>query len=391
MEFEFDQVIDRKGSWSNKWDDVVRLFGSADVLPMWVADMDFSAPPSVQSALAKRLAHGVYGYVSPPASYVDALLGWLARRHHFFPDREWVTYSPGVVPSLGLLVQALTEPGDAVIIQPPVYSPFAELVKNHDRRLVINPLRFTQGRYEMDLQDLEMKLLQEKAKVLILCSPHNPVGRVWTKSELTALGELCQRYGVFVLADEIHSDLILPGHVHTPYAALGDAFAAHSATCLAPSKTFNLAGLQTAFTLIADPLARERYNHELQRSGFYAPNAFGATAAEAAYTSGDEWLDALLIYLQANVRLIDDTLLNHLPGITWSQPEGTYLAWLDCRAWGLSDAELTTWFKEEAKVGVNDGHTFGDSGSGFVRLNFGCPHAVLREGLQRISSAVGRR
>lgn len=387
MDFDFDQIVERRNTDCTKWDHAPVLFESPDVLPMWVADMDFAAPPVALAAIEARMQHGVFGYVKPSERYYAAVIDWMARRHQFAVSRTWVDTSPGVVPALGTLVRALTEVGDAVIIQPPVYPPFAQVVEQNDRKLVLNPLIWKNDRYEMDLEDFAQKVTAHHVRLLILCSPHNPVGRVWTKAELRALGDVCKRHGVIVIADEIHADLVLPGSVHTPFASLPD-HAAFTATCVAPSKTFNIAGLQAAFTIIADDHTRERYQAELHRSGYYSPNVIGMAAAQAVYEEGDTWLDALLIYLEQNVQLIDETIRRDLPSLRFVRPEGTYLAWFDCRALGLSRDELTAFFRHKARVGINDGHTFGDEGDGFIRLNFGCPRSVLKEGLARIATAL---
>ncbi|MCY0875096.1 MAG: PatB family C-S lyase, partial [Firmicutes bacterium] len=266
LNFDFDEVIERRLTNCSKWDRVNELFGSADVLPMWVADMDFAAPPVALEALQKRIQHSILGYVSPPDRFFQSVIDWSAKRHHYLFPKEALDASPGVVPSLGMLVRALTNPGETVIIQPPVYPPFTQVVLQNDRKLVTNPLVFRSGHYEMDLEDFERKVQAHDVHLLILCSPHNPVGRVWTTQELTALGDICKRHGVQVIADEIHADLILPGHTHTPFAALSD-FASFTATCVAPSKTFNIAGLQTSFTITEDENMRERFRQELARTG----------------------------------------------------------------------------------------------------------------------------
>jgi len=390
-EFDFDTTIERKNTSSNKWDDVEKLFGAPDVLPMWVADMDFSAPPCVQKALSDRVAHGVYGYASPRDSYRDALRGWLERRHDYVVERDAIVYCSGVVPALSLLIQALSEPGDPVLIQPPVYPPFAAMIGRNGRRVVENPLVVRDGGYQMDLVDFERKVVEEGIRLFILCSPHNPVGRVWTRAELTALGEICLRHGVFVVSDEIHADLILPGFQHTPFAAINPDFAAVSATCVAPSKTFNLAGLQTAFTIIADAKARAAYQRCSDRYGSNTPNVFGLVAAQTVFEQGDAWLDALLVYLGQGAQQIDAFLRQAAPQLTWIQPEGTYLGWLDCRQLELSHEDLGAFFQKQAKVGLNNGHVFGKGGDGFMRLNFGCPHSTLSDGLTRIEQALAAR
>lgn len=389
MSFDFDTIIERRQTDCSKWDRVTELFGADDVLPMWVADADFAAPPVAMAALQTRLHHGVFGYASPSERFFASVMDWLSKRHTYAVNRDWLDVSPGVVPSLHMLVRALTAPGDAVLIQSPVYPPFTQVVEQNGRKLVNNPLVFRNGRYEMDLEDFAHKVQTENVRLMILCSPHNPVGRVWTPAELRALGELCKQHNVYVIADEIHADLILPGHTHTPFATLDD-FAHFTATCLAPSKTFNIAGLQTAFTVIAEQQARAAYRDELNRAGYHQPNVFGLAATQAVYEGGAPWLDALLLYLAQNVQVIEQALEGPLSALRFTRPEGTYLAWLDCRPLGLDSDGLSAFFRSEARVGVNDGHTFGAGGDGFIRLNFGCPRAVLETGLTRIATAIER-
>lgn len=387
MQYNFDRVIDRRHTDSIKWSRNEKLFGDADVIAAWIADMDFESPVSVIEALRARAAHGIYGYAVRPPEFATTLANWMHKRHHWQIKPEWVSYSPGVVTGLALAVLAFTQPGDKIIIQPPVYPPFFTVVRNNGRQLVLNPLQVVDGAYRMDLDDLERQI-DARTKLLILCSPHNPVGRVWTRDELIALGEVCLKKNVLILSDEIHCDLILRGMHHTPLASLSDALAQNTLTFVAPSKTFNLPGLYTAAAII--PNARLRAQFEAVRNdlGLEGSNIFGIAGFVAAYQHGEEWLDQLLVYLHANLEFLQDYFKKFIPRLRLNYPEGTYLAWLDCRALGLDDAGLRTWMYKRARVAMNEGHMFGEQGRGFVRLNFACPRATLEEIARRIAAAT---
>lgn len=387
MKYDFDRVIDRRHTDSIKWSRNEKLFGDADVIPAWIADMDFESPAPVIEALRARAAHGIYGYAVRPPEFALALANWIHKRHRWQIQPEWVTYSPGVVTGLALAVHAFTHPGDKVIIQPPVYPPFFSVVRNNGRQLVLNPLQVVDGIYRMDLDDLERQI-DARTKLLILCSPHNPVGRVWTREELIGLGEVCLRKNVLIISDEIHCDLLLRGAQHTPLASLSDALAQNTLTFVAPSKTFNLPGLYTAAAII--PNARLRAQFEAVRNdlSLEGSNIFGIAGFIAAYQSGEEWLDQLLVYLQGNVEFLQNYFETFIPRLRLNVPEGTYLAWLDCRALGLDDAGLRAWMYKRARVAMNEGHTFGEQGRGFVRLNFACPRATLQEIARRIATAT---
>ncbi|MCI0474660.1 MAG: pyridoxal phosphate-dependent aminotransferase [Anaerolineales bacterium] len=387
MQYDFDRVIDRRNSDSIKWSVNEKLFGSRDVISAWIADMDFESPAPVIEALRARAAHVVYGYPIRPSDYYDSLINWMQKRHHWEIKTEWLTYSPGVVPGLALALHAYTQPGDKIVIQPPVYPPFFSVVKNNGRQLVFNPLQFADGKFGMDLENLERQI-DARTRLLILCNPHNPVGRVWTRDELTQLGELCLRKNVLIVSDEIHCDLILRGAQHVPFASLSDALAQNTITLIAPSKTFNIPGLYTAAAIISNARLRAQFNTARQNWGLEGANIFGLAGFEAAYRDGEEWLDQLLAYLQGNVEFLLDYFEKFIPRIKPIRPEGTYLVWLDCRGLGLDDAALKEWMRKQARVAMNEGNTFGDEGRGFVRLNFGCPRAVLVEALQRIQQAV---
>ncbi len=351
--------------------------------------MDFAAPQAVLDALQARVAHGVFGYTVPTDAYYEAIAGWFARRHGWALRTEWLVYSPGVVTSLVVSVLAFTEPGDKVLIQPPVYPPFRDVVRRNGRMVVENPLILRGGRYEMDLDHLEAQL-RDGVKLVFLCSPHNPVGRVWTADELRRFGELCAKHGVIVVADEIHCDLVYPGHRHVPLASLDEAFADITVTCNAPTKTFNIPGLHVSTAVIPNEALRRRFAATLGNLAMTSLHTLSAVALEAAYRHGDAWLDRLLRYLDENLRRVCAAFAGEFP-IRALRPEGTYLVWLDCRDLGLDDDALARFLCQEAKVGLNAGASFGTGGEGFMRMNIACPRATLEEGILRIERAVAAR
>jgi cystathionine beta-lyase len=390
LNYDFDAIIDRRNTACEKWDMLEQIFGTDDVLPFWVADMDFAAAPGIAAAVQARAGHPVYGYHKKNESFFVAAMNWEKRRHGWPLERGWVVNTPGVVASLSAAVLAFTAPGDKIVIQPPVYPPFFTCVTRNGRQLVENPLVERGGSWEMDLADLERKL-DPAVKMLILCSPHNPVGRVWTRDELLALGELCLRRGVIILADEIHCDLVFSGHRHTPFASLDPEFARASVTFFSPSKTFNIAGTYTSLVVLPDPDKRKRYGDLLAALGIGEGNLFGLTAVEAAYKTGEDWLDTLLPYLEANADLLTAFVRRELPGVKVEKPEGTYLAWLDFRSIFADHAALKKFLINDAKVGLSDGLAFGRQGAGFARFNFACPRALMEEGLARIATALKKR
>ncbi|MED1794710.1 pyridoxal phosphate-dependent aminotransferase [Brevibacillus nitrificans] len=387
MRYDFDKVINRLNTASVKWDEVDRFFGDKDLLPLWVADMDFQVPAPVTDALRARVEHGIFGYTERPESYYEAVIGWMERRHQWSVQKEWICHCPGVVPALSYLVQVFTQPGDKVIIQPPVYHPFTSVVADNGREVVHNPLKYEEGRYFMDFEDLRQKM-DPSVKLLILCNPHNPGGRVWTKEELTELGNICLENNVMVISDEIHGDLILKGHKHIPFAAISEEFAQNSIICTAPSKTFNMAGMQTSNIIIPNQEYREAFQKMMSTLVLRMTNTFGVVATEAAYRHGDEWLDQLLVYLQGNLDFLTEYIETHIKGIKVIQPEGTYLVWLDCRELGMDAKGLQEFMGKQAKVAVNQGHVFGPGGEQFIRLNMACPRSLIEEGLERIAKAV---
>ncbi|MBW2090867.1 MAG: pyridoxal phosphate-dependent aminotransferase [Deltaproteobacteria bacterium] len=387
MKYDFDKVLDRKGTNSAKWDAVELLYGHKDVLPMWVADMDFQAPPKVIEALKKQAEHGIFGYTFKTPSYYQPFLDWMEKRHGWKIRPNWLTYSPGVVTALNICVLALTQPGDKVILQPPVYYPFFRVVLNNGRQVVNNPLKLEDGRYVMDFDDLGKKA-DSRTRIMIISSPHNPVGRSWEKEELVRLGEFCLKNGITLISDEVHSDLLYPGHKHVPTASISKELALNTITCVAPSKTFNLAGLKTSVIIIPDRKLRRRYNIMLSNIGLGMDNSFGLVALKSAYEYGEDWLEQLLEYLHQNLEFTLRYFEEKIPEIKVIKPEATYLLWLDCRRLGLDNEGLKKFMSEKARVGLDDGPPFGPGGEGFQRMNIACPRATLAEGLKRIEGAV---
>jgi len=387
MNYDFDTIIDRSGTSSSKWDRRKEDVEEPDVLPMWVADMDFVSPPSVVEALRQRVEHGIYGYTERTDSYYEALTSWMKRRFGWDIQKEWIVYTPGVVVALNLIIQAFTQPGDKVIIQQPVYHPFSYAILNNRRRLVNNQLRIEKGRYVMDFDQLKGSI-DRSTKLLILCSPHNPVGRVWTKEELLQLAAICLENDIILVSDEIHGDLILDGNIHTPTATLSAEIADITITCTAPTKTFNIAGLGVANTIISNADLYDRFHAVVSNTGLEMTNVFAKVASEAAYNHGEGWLSHLLIYLQRNYKFLISFLKTHIPRVNVFPLEGTYLAWLDFRELGLKDKELRRLLIHEARVWLDEGTKFGSGGEGFQRMNIGCPRKLLEEGLERIVSAI---
>ncbi len=402
MKYNFDEEIDRRGTQSIKWefmeredqpghwDHTDRSFGDGRVLPLWVADMDFRCPEPVVRALVERAQNGVFGYSSPTPEFFRSIVRWLKRRHEWEIQPEWICLTPGVVLGLNMLVRTFVAPGERVLIQPPVYHPFRYAIEKADAEVVTNPLVLADGRYCMDLDDLERKARDPRVKMLILCSPHNPVGRVWTADELTRLGEICLRNDVLVVSDEIHGDLVYRGHRFTPFAKISPELTQRSVICTAPSKTFNLAGLQTSCIIIPNESVRSRFAQTLDRHGLHLLNTFGLVALQAAYDQGEEWLEQVLVYMESNLDYLEEYVRQHLSQISVIRPEGTYLAWLDCRRLGLDEAALKKLMLKDARVYLDDGVIFGEEGAGFQRINIACPRSVLAEALERIRAAIGR-
>jgi cystathionine beta-lyase len=383
VKYDFDNVIDRSNSYSIKYEPSWRG-KPADVLPLWVADMDFASPPCVQEALISRAKHGIFGYSEPDAAYCDVTQKWFEERFNWSPQRDWLTITPGTVNAIYIAIRALTEPGDGIVIQQPVYYPFESSIRKTGRQLLVNELILDGGRYSIDFEDFEEKIKQ--AKLFILCNPHNPVGRVWKADELIRMGELCLCHGVTVIADEIHEDFVFPGHRHLVFAALNQELADITVTCTSPSKTFNLAGLLHANIFISNKELREKFKDEYARSGLSQPGVMGLAACKAAYQDGAQWLEQLLGYLAGNISFLKTYLTNHIPKIKLIEPEGTYLAWLDCSESGLSAQELDEVITQKGKLWLSAGYTFGKGGGGFERMNAACPRSVLHNALERLKN-----
>ena len=390
MKYNFDEVIDRTNYHSVKWDELETIFGDIpeDVLPMWVADMEFRSPQPVIEAIKKANEHGIYGYTSRPLSYYQAIIDWMEKRHNWKIKKDWLAFSPGVVPALSFIIRAFCQPGDKVVVQPPVYYPFFRVIENNGCHVVNNPLKLSNKKYFIDWEDLERKVDDPRVKLLILCSPHNPVGRVWQKEELIILGEICLKHHIIVVSDEIHADILFKGYKHTPFASISPAFAHNSITCTAPSKTFNLAGLQTSSIIIPNKKYYKIYENILDSLALNENNVFGLVALEAAYRDGEEWLEQLLSYLNENLKFLMKYFKEKIPKIKVIKPEGTYLVWLDCRQLGLSAQDLNNFMIKKARVALDDGCWFGLGGEGFMRINIASPRSFLEEGLKRIEEAV---
>lgn len=384
MTYNFDEIISRKGTSCIKWDARQTVFGNPNVLPMWVADMDFRSPDFVVNALRERLTHEVLGYTYRPESYFDAIIRWVERRNGWAIEKEWICHSPGVVPGLNVAVWAYTQPQDRIVIQTPVYPPFFDAILKNNRTLIENPLIANGDRFEIDFENLDTQL--QGTKAIILSNPHNPTGRVFDEEELLCIGELCEKHNVTIISDEIHSDIIMKPHRHRHIAAIANGrFANRCVTFMAPSKTFNLAGLSTAYAAIPNPELRKQYLQvSEQQLHLGMSNLPGLIGLEAAYTHGDEWLDQLNSYILGNIELLDALVKEHLPRIKVYKPEGTYLAWMDFGALGLTDEELDRKLIGEAEVGLNKGITFGANGKGFRRINLACPRAYVQEAVERM-------
>lgn len=388
MKPDFDHIVDRKNTNSLKWDFIVERRYPADVLPLWVADMDFPAPAAVLDALHSRVDHGILGYSDAKSEYYEAVSDWFLRRFGWATEPEWLVKTPGVVFALSMAVQAFTQEKEAVLIQPPVYAPFFTAARYNGRNVVENRLVYRSGRYAINFVDFERKIAQENVRLFLLCSPHNPVGRVWTRGELARMGEICRRYGVIVVSDEIHCDFTLPGHPHTVFPDACPDLLERCVVCTAPSKTFNLAGLQTSNIWIPDETLRRRFQAEMRRSGISLVNALGLTACEAAYRDGEEWLEACQAYLRENLDYVREFLRKHIPEIRLVEPEGTYFAWLDCTGLGLDGQGLEDLIVYKAGLWLDAGRIFGGGADSFQRVVLACPRATLKEALLRLESAV---
>ena len=386
MKYDFDKTIDRRATNSYKWDSAPE-----GVLPMWVADMDFRTAPAIIDALQKRVAHGIFGYTRVSDAYYDAVTSWFSRRHGWDIDREWIIYTSGVVPAVSAVIKALTAPGDKVIVQPPVYNCFFSSIRNNGCEIVSNPLRRVGDTYEMDFDALERCAADPRAKVMLLCNPHNPAGRVWTPDELTRLGNICLRNGVTVVADEIHCELVYQGFKYTPFASLSDAFLHRSVTCVSPSKAFNIAGLQIANIVAFDNDLRSRIDKAININEVCDVNPFGVAATIAAYNEGEEWLNQLVDYLHGNYEAMAEFCRRELPEFPITRLEGTYLVWMDCSSLGMPSDALEHVLLDDARLWLNAGTMYGAEGEGYMRWNIACPRSVMLDGLNRFLNFVRSR
>jgi len=397
MKYDFNQICDRKNTNCFKWDFIQSIFGNDDVIPMWVADMDFPVAAPIVEALKRRAEHEFYGYTKASTGVIQSVVDRMWNKYAWKIKPEWVVFTPGVVPALNVAVRALSHPGDEIILQEPVYYPFFPAVTFSGCQIVNNQLKLINGRYEMDYEDLEHQFhsrigmfpVSGRIKAIMLCNPHNPVGRLWSKEELTRLGDIAIKHGVVVISDEIHCELLFKDHQHTPFASISEEFEQNSIVCMSPSKTFNLAGLEVSSIIIPNKKLRHLFINT--RTGILPePNLFGYTALEAAYRFGDEWLDQLLDYLQGNLDFLLKYFANRIPKIKVIKPQGTYLIWLGCRDLGMDDMTLRNFMRDKAKVGLDDGFLFGSGGSGFQRMNIACPRPILEEALIRIETMVNK-
>ncbi len=388
MKYDFDEQIERRGSDCLKYDFAVERGMPEDILPLWVADMDFRTAPCITERIQKDAAFGIFGYTDSKDDYFQTLSKWYETYFNWKVEKDWLVKTPGIVFAIATAVSAFTKEGDSVLIQQPVYYPFSSVIRNNNRKLVNNELVLKEGRYEMDLEDFEKKIVQEKVKLFILCSPHNPVGRVWTEKELQRIGEICLKYDVKIVSDEIHSDFVYPGIVHHVLMTVDERFQDICIVCTAPSKTFNLAGLQVSNVWIPNPELRRIFEQKISAVGYSEVNMLGLHACQAAYEGGREWLEQLKEYLKGNLDFVRNYLKENIPQIKLIEPEGTYLVWLDCRELGLSEKELEQFIAQKAKLWLDDGIIFGKAGEGFERVNIACPRATLKEALERLKKAA---
>lgn len=386
MRYNFDEIIDRRNSDSIKWGQLEELYGDEDVLPLWIADMDFRSADEIVEAIKERADHGVFGYIYMKDSFYQSIIDWVKRRFNWEIKKEWILFTPGVVMGFNIGVRELVDKGDKVLVQPPVYPPFYRVLDNNGRVPLENPLKHDGERYVMDFEDLEEKAAD--SSLIMLCNPHNPVGRVWTREELDRLGQICVENDITIISDEIHCDFTLKGVEHTPMASLSKELEQQTITLMAPSKTFNIAGLTTSVAIIPNEELREKYTKALEAMEVGNPTIFGALALETAYKHGEEWLDEVMVYVEDNIDYAIQYIKKNIPEIKVDRPDGTYLLWLDFGSLNKSNDEIEKALIEEGKVALNDGRPYGTGGDGFFRLNIGCPRSILKDGLQRIEKAV---
>ncbi|EDU37374.1 pyridoxal phosphate-dependent aminotransferase [Clostridium sporogenes] len=391
MKYNFDKVVNRDNTNCSKWNFNKETFGYEDIISMWIADMDFETLPEVKEEIINRAYHGIYGYTATTESYYEEVVNWMKKRHGWNIKKEWITNTPGIVMAVNTIVRAFTHSGDKVLLQRPIYYPFFKAINNNGCHIVNNPLKFNGKRYEMDFEDLDNKLSDPRVKIMILCSPHNPTGRVWTKEELVKVGNLCLKHNVLVISDEIHSDLIYKPNRHIPFAAICKEFADISITCTAPSKTFNLAGLQGSNIIISNERLMNEFKIAMENIGLSRLNIFASIACEAAYKYGEQWVEELVDYLQENKEFAKKFIEEKMPMLKVIEPEGTYLLWIDCRELKMSKEELEEFMLKEAGVAFDEGYIFGEEAIGFERMNIACPREVLNEALERIEKAINNK
>lgn len=385
--YNFDKIVDRLNTNNVKYDLREAYFGKSDVLPMWVADMDFETPDFIQEAIRKRARHPIYGYSFRPEAYFTSIINWVERRHHWKLEKDWILFSPGIVPALNMATLTYTRPGDGILVQPPVYFPFFSAVTNHNRKLIENQLGYHEKKYTINFDDFEKKA--KEAKMFFLSNPHNPVGRLWTKDELQKMGEICVENDVIIIADEIHCDLALPGYTYVPMASLSKEISAKTVTCIAPSKTFNIAGMATSSLIIEDETLRKQFAQTIDHVHVGSGNLFGNVASIAAYTHGDRWLDELLNYIDTNFKLLGDFIEREIPDLQMIKLEATYLAWIDFSKTGFTDEEIKQKLLTEAQLGLSPGPVFGTGGEGFQRMNLATPKVNVLTALDRLKSVFG--
>ncbi len=386
-QYNFDEIVERRGTNCIKYDSLKERYNNENLLPLWVADMDFKTPDFIVNAIKKRCEHDIFGYTFASDSYYNSIINWVHYKHNWKIQKDWISYIPGIVKGIGFVLQCFTNPGDKVIIQPPVYHPFRIVPESMQREVVYNPLKLEDGTYQMDFEQLE-SIIDDKCKVLILCNPHNPGGVVWKKDTLIRLAEICAMHGILVISDEIHAEMAYPQFSHHPFATVSEAAANCSITFMAPSKTFNIAGIVSSYSIVPNPELREKFYNYMKAGEFNDGTIFAYIATEAAYTYGAEWLQQMRNYITENVRFVDEYLKINIPQIKIYQPQASFLIWLNCKELHLSQPELVSLFQDKAGLLLNDGSTFGPGGEGYMRLNIGCPRSVLNTALDALKKAI---
>lgn len=388
--YNFDQIIDRRGTNALKTDVLKERYGNDALIPLWVADMDFLSPPAISEAIIERAKHGLFGYTCPSQEYYNSIINWVKNKHNWDVDQEWLTFIPGIVKGIAFVIDCFSTKEDHVIIQPPVYHPFKIIPTLHQRKVVDNPLILEAGQYKMDLEDLK-KQINSSTKILILCNPHNPGGRVWTKEELVDLAEICYDNDILVISDEIHSDMAFGDNKHVPFASVSDKAAQNSISFMAPSKTFNIAGIVSSYSIIPNDKIRTKFNNYLKSSELEEGHIFAYLAAQAAYEKGEEWLTEAKEYIWGNILFVEEFMRTNIPQIKTMIPEASFLVWLDCRELHLSQNDLVSLFVKDAKLALNDGAMFGKEGKGFMRLNVGSPRSVIEKALNNLKAAINNK